>query len=128
MTAASLTAARLTSPRKLPPVAARIDAALADLDEKGDWLNALSPIHNDALWKSFQDSRRTHVPPLEYNDLDIDLHATRETLLDLPMEEIESPVLQGLLSEKQRELDRQIELVRLRGTDGFINASIDLFG
>ncbi len=128
MTAASLTAARLTSPRKLPPVAARIDAALADLDEKVDWLTALSPIHNDALWKSFQDSRRTHVPPLEYNDLDIDLHATRETLLDLPMEEIESPLLQGLLSEKQRELDRQIELVRLRGTDGFINASIDLFG
>ncbi len=46
----------------------------------------------------------------------------------MPVEDIESPLLQGLLAEKQRELDRQIELVRLRGTDGFVNASIDLFG
>lgn len=114
--------------RPLPPVAARIDAELARLDVAIDWLVALSPIHNDALWQGFQDSGRRTIAPLEYHDLDLDLHATRKELLALPMDSIESPLLEGLLLEKQRELDRQIELVRMRGTDGFITASIDLFG
>ena len=118
----------LTRPRPLPPVAAKVDAALARLDGEVDWLLALSPTHNDVLWQDFEASGRTRIPPLQYSDLKIDLHATRERLLALPVEEIESPLLSGLLSEKQRELDRQIELVRLRGTDGFITASLDLFG
>ena len=114
--------------RPLPPIAAKVDRALVDLDAKVDWLTALSPIHNDALWDAFEASGRRHVPPLEYHPLGTDLHDAREALLALPVEDIESPLLQGLLAEKQRELDRQIELVRLRGTDGFVNASIDLFG
>ncbi|MFP7721701.1 flavohemoglobin expression-modulating QEGLA motif protein [Lysobacter sp. A3-1-A15] len=114
--------------RALPPVAAKVDRALVGLDARVNWLTALSPIHNDALWEAFQASSRRHVPPLEYRALGTDLHQVREELLALPVEDIESPLLQGLLAEKQRELDRQIELVRLRGTDGFVNASIDLFG
>lgn len=117
-----------TQVRPLPPVAAQVDAALTRMDREIDWLVALSPIHNDALWRSFEESGRRSVPPLQYLDLDIDLAASRHALLALPMDRIESPLLEGLLLEKQRELDRQIELVRMRGTDGFINASIDLFG
>jgi uncharacterized protein (TIGR02421 family) len=33
-----------------------------------------------------------------------------------------------LLAEKQRELDRQLELVDVRGTEGFMQVSTDLFG
>lgn len=114
--------------RPLPPIAARVDAELARIDAEVDWLLALSPIGNHALWDSFEASGRTAVPPLRYIDLEIDLHEARQRLLALPVEEIESSLLSGLLSEKQREIDRQIELVRLRDTDGFINASLDLFG
>ena len=114
--------------RPLPPVAARVDAELARMDGEVDWLLALSPIGNDALWDSFEASGHTSVAPLQYIDLDVDLHAARERLRALPVEDIESPLLSGLLSEKQRELERQVELVRLRATDGFLNASLDLFG
>lgn len=116
------------SPRPLPPVAARVDAELARLDGEVDWLLALSPIGNNALWEAFEDSGRTAIPPLQYIDLEVDLHHARERLHALPIEDIESPLLSGLLAEKQRELERHIELVRLRDTDGFINASLDLFG
>lgn len=116
------------SVRTLPPIAARVDAELARLDAEIDWLLALSPIGNVALWESFEASGRTAIPPLNYIDLDLDLHETRQRLLALPVEEIESPLLSALLSEKQRELDRMIELVRLRDTAGFVNASLDLFG
>jgi len=112
----------------LPPVASLVDAALAQMDGQLDWLLALSPIGNHALWDGFEASGRTCVPPLQYIDLEIDLHAARERLLALPVDQVESPLLSSLLSEKQRELQRQIELVRLRGTEGFISASIDLFG
>lgn len=122
-----------TSPEKvamrpLPPIAAQVDTALANMDGDVDWLLALSPIGNDALWQAFQDSGRTAIPPLQYIDLEVDLAAARARLQKLPVQDIESPLLSGLLAEKQRELERQIELVQLRGTDGFINASLDLFG
>ncbi|WP_167285239.1 flavohemoglobin expression-modulating QEGLA motif protein [Marilutibacter alkalisoli] len=112
----------------LPPVAAGIDGELAELDRQLDWLLALSPVDNDGLWESFRSSGYTRVEPLRYIDLEIDLDDARQRLLDLPIDRIESPLLEGLLSEKQRELERQVELVRLRGTDGFVTASLDLFG
>ena len=114
--------------RPLPKIAASIDAELARMDGEIDWLLALSPIHNDQLWRSFERSGRRTIPALQYPDLPVDLHQMRERLLGLPVDDIESPLLSALLSEKQRELERQVSLVRLRGTDGFINASLDLFG
>lgn len=114
--------------RPLPKLAACVDAELARMDTQIDWLLALSPIHNDALWRHFEDSGRTAVPPLQYHDLPHDLHALRERLLALPVDQIDPPLLSALLEEKQRELERQLALVRLRDTDGFINASLDLFG
>ena len=119
---------RTVACRALPPVAAAVDEALLRLDAEIDWLLALNPVDGDRLWAAFEASGRKTLPPLRYLDRPLDLVAGRERLLALPVDRIESPLLSGLLGEKQRELERQIELVRLRGTDGFINASLDLFG
>lgn len=116
------------SVRTLPPVAAHVDRELARMDAEVNWLLALSPIHNGALWSDFKASGFRHIGQLRYASLHLDLHAAREALLALPVDQIESPLLSALLAEKQRELDRQIELIRLRGTNGFLNASLDLFG
>ena len=112
----------------LPPVAARVDRALARMDGEVDWLLALSPIDNEAMWHSFADSGYRRMPELKYIDLEVDLDEVRQRLHALPVEDIESPLLQRLLAEKQREMDLQIELVRLRGREGFRQASLDLFG
>ena len=112
----------------LPPIAAQVDQALTRMDAEIDWLLALSPIGNHKLWEDFEASGRQQIGPFQYIDLDIDLHAARQRLLALPVDRIESPLLSSLLGEKLRELERQIELVRLRGTDGFVTASISLFG
>lgn len=114
--------------RPLPPVAAEVDGALVAIDAELDWLLALNPLGTDALWEEFDASGRRSVSPLRYAEPVLDLGALRRRLLALPVDEIESPLLAGVLAEKQRDLDRTIELVRLRGTDGFIGASIELFG
>ena len=121
-------AAAGVSPRPLPPVAAQVDEGLARLDAELDWLLALTPLGTDVLWEDFDASGRTQVAPLRYAEPALDLDALRARLRALPVERIESPLLAGLLGEKQRELERMIELVRLRGTDGFLAASIELFG
>src|SRR5690606_1994123 len=68
------------------------------------------------------------VPPLSYGGRAIDLAAMRMRLQALPVARIESPLLKAVLAGKQLEVERMIELVRLRGTDGFVAASIELFG
>lgn len=114
--------------RPLPPIAAHVDAELARLDREINWLLALSPIHNDSLWSDFKDSGYRTIGEFVYAPVHLDLDAARESLFALPMEEIESPLLAPLLVEKQRELDRQIELIRFRETDRFLQTSLDLFG
>ena len=109
-------------------MAARVDAALAGLDARLDWLLALSPVGGDALWQAFDASGRTEVAPLRYIDLETDLDEASTHLRALPVRDIESPLLANLLEEKQRELERMVDLVRLRGSDGFVAASIELFG
>ncbi|MGY0559297.1 flavohemoglobin expression-modulating QEGLA motif protein [Luteimonas sp. A277] len=118
----------LASTQPLPPVAAEVDTSLAAIDAELDWLLALTPLGTDALWEAFEAADRTRVPALRYAEPVLDLETMRKRLGELPVEKIESPLLAGVLREKQRELERMIELVRLRGTDGFVTASIDLFG
>lgn len=114
--------------RPLPPVAADVDAALLSIDAELDWLLALNPLGTDALWDEFDASGRTRVSDLRYAEPLLDLDGMRQRLLALPVDGIESPLLAQVLGEKQVDLARTIELVRLRGTEGFIAASIELFG
>lgn len=114
--------------RELPPVAAQVDAALLGIDAGLDWLLALNPLGTDALWREFEGSGHARVSPLRYAEPVLDLDAMRRRLLALPMDRIESPLLAGLLGEKQRDLVHVLDLVRLRGTAAFIDASVALFG
>ena len=114
--------------RALPPVAAEVDVALLAIDAELDWLLALNPLGTDALWEEFDASGHTRVSPLRYPEPVLDLDAVRRRLLDLPIERIESPLLAQLLGEKQVDLARTLELVRLRGDAGFTDASVALFG
>ncbi len=104
------------------------DRALARIDGRIDWLSYLTPTNLDAVAEGFRDSGYKVLTELEDPPIPDDLGALRSQLLDLPMRQLGNLDIEALLIEKQRELDRQIELVRLRGRDGFTMASIDLFG
>lgn len=111
-----------------PPIARRVDRCLCSIDEKLDWLKLLSPLDTHGLWEAFESAGYRVEPELAYPAFDMDLRRLRRALLELPVEDVEIPELQALLWEKQRELDRLIELLELRGTAGFLPAAVDLWG
>jgi len=118
-----------TSVAGLSRAAIEVDRALAEMDKRIDWLSRLTPINVDAIREGFAASRHRAMPDSEYGEgLDNHSPVWRRELFALPVREIEDPLIETLLLEKQRELDRQIELVRMRDREGFVQASIDLFG
>ena len=118
-----------TGDQALCEAAIGVDRALAEMDRKIDWLERLTPVNIDAIWDGFQASAFRSMPDSRYGEgLDRDAPVLRRELFELPVREIENPLIEALMLEKQRELDRQIELVRMRDRNGFILASIDLFG
>jgi len=115
--------------QKLSPIAAQVDEELAKMDREIDWLTRLTPVNINAIKSAFIASGYRDMPDSEYGEgLTNDAPVLRRELFALPIKEIENPLIEALLIEKQRELDRQIELVRMRDQDGFILASVDLFG
>ena len=116
-------------PATLCEAALEVDHALAEMDTKVDWLARLTPVNVDEIWEGFRSSGFRSMPDSRFGEgLDRDAPMLRDELFDLPLGAIENPLMEALLLEKQRELDRQIELVRMRGREGFLLASIDLFG
>jgi uncharacterized protein (TIGR02421 family) len=111
-----------------PPVATRVDRTLAQIDRRVDWLVCLSPLHHEAMYEAFVGSGWRRVPEFRYCALSFDPVREREALRALPLDEVECPRAHAILHAKQRELELQIELVRLRGREGILAASIELFG
>jgi uncharacterized protein (TIGR02421 family) len=122
-----MTQARASS-QPLPPVAEYVDAQMAGISKSFNWLRAVSPCDTTGLWENFVSSDFKAEPRFRYRDPGIDIASIRDRLDALPIRDIEDPVFKALLAEKQRELDRQLELIELRGTQGFLQVSSDLFG
>jgi uncharacterized protein (TIGR02421 family) len=91
-------------------------------------LIALSPLHHDEMYAEFEASGWRRVPEFRYCALSFDPIALRQRLRDLPLDEIECPRARAILGAKQRELELFTELVRRRGREDLLDASIELFG
>lgn len=116
-------------PPGLCEAAVTVDRALARMDAEVDWLARLTPVNVAEIWEGFTASNYREMPDSRFAEgLERDAPVLRKALFALPVERIENHLVQALLLEKQREIDRQIELVTMRGKAGFILASMDLFG
>ncbi|WP_375263838.1 tyrosine/phenylalanine carboxypeptidase domain-containing protein [Palleronia sp.] len=112
----------------LDPIARQADDTFFDIETRIDWLAALSPTGNHERWEKFVQSGFRRAPPLTYPPHEADFDALREQLLKPDLDHVEHPLIELLLREKRSELQRQIDLVALREQDGFVHASIALFG
>ena len=122
--------ARLAANRKRErevQTAITADAALHAIGASYDWLQALAPVNAGRIWRDLcRGSPRE--PVLEYAPLGIDTDRLRRELFAIPIEDLGDPLLEALLREKQLEIERQLRMLSLRDTAGFLQASLDLFG
>ena len=119
----------MSAPAVVPDAAAlRVDAELHAIEGEIDWLERLSPLDNEPRRHAFRASGHVAAPPLTYPPFDLDTDALRERLADVPIDEVEQPVLRALLLEKHAELAQFVTLLETRDTPAFVTASLALFG
>lgn len=114
--------------RPLPPIADHVDRQLVRIDQDLNWLTAMSPLHSDHMWEEFVASGFSGEPKLSYIALPINPKAVRAELDELPLHEVEHPLLHALFAEKQRECVLFTHLLELRDTQGALATSLELFG
>ena len=114
--------------QSLEPVALAVDRGLSDVAGSFGFLLQVTPVNGDQAWDEFRASACEQEPELLYRPLAFDPDAARRALFALPLEDVEDPVVAGLLRESRDELDAQIRMVLDVETPQFLPTSLRLYG
>jgi uncharacterized protein (TIGR02421 family) len=105
-----------------------VDAQLDEISTSFDFLLSLNPTNIAALWTDFRRSNYENLAPLRYRPIPVDVSLTKRRLFEIPIERVEDPTLARLFREKQDELDRQLTMLRDRGTPRFMLGGLQIYG
>ena len=105
-----------------------VDAQLDRISSSFDFLLSVTPVNLRPLWEGFRKSNYERLPAMRYRPLPLDPGRTKRDLFAIPIERIEDPTLVELFSDKQDELDRQLTMLKDRGTDHFLLGSLQMYG
>ena len=114
--------------QSLEPAAEAVDRGLSAVAESFGFLLQVTPVNADAAWDEFNGGGCERPPELLYRPLTFDPDAARRDLFDLPLEEVEDPVVAGLLRECRDEIEGQIRMILDVGTPQFLPNSLRLYG
>jgi uncharacterized protein (TIGR02421 family) len=114
--------------RALVRTAWHVDRRLAEVARSFEFLRLATPVNLDRARQEFEAAGGERPPRFVYRPLPIDPEGIKRTLFNLAIERVEDPTLARLFREKQEELDRQITMLRDRGTPSFLYGSFQLFG
>lgn len=105
-----------------------IDRRLAEIGSAFDFLLQVTPVNIDQAWYKFRRNRFERAPVFHYRPLPVDPALLKQKLYGILIEGIEDPTLASLFREKQVELERELSMLRDRGTRNFLYGSLQLFG
>lgn len=105
-----------------------IDGKLDEISRSFDFLLSINPVNIQGLWNDFRKSNFEKAPVLRYRPLQVDVSMAKRALFNIPIERVEDPSLAHLFTEKQGELDRQLTMLRDRGTSRFMLGGHQLYG
>ena len=114
--------------RRLLRAVRQADRELAEIEGSFDCLLDVTPVNTAEAWQEFCASGQERAPALRYRMLAVDPELVKRRLYDLPLEQLEDPVLALLLRDKRRELDRHLGLLEERDGPRFLPGSIQLYG
>lgn len=113
----ALLAAALSADRKLDRVSRSFD-----------FLLSVSPINTAEAMAEFFAGGEQRLPHFQYRPLTVDPDIAKRNLYAIDLGGLEDPLLEGLLSDKRREIDQQLTLLSVRNTAAFRPASMQLYG
>jgi uncharacterized protein (TIGR02421 family) len=105
-----------------------VDRHLAQVADSFEFLRLVTPCNVEDVWLEFQKSGFRQASGFRYHPLRIDPAASKRTLYDTPIEDVEDVTLARLYRERQEEIDRQITMLRDRGRRNFFYGSLQLYG
>jgi uncharacterized protein (TIGR02421 family) len=104
------------------------DQRLCEVADSFDLLLLVTPVNGDEAWEQFKQRGLEGEPAFYYSPLPFNPDLLKRKLFKVPLEGIEDPTLAHLLQQKQEELDRQITMLRDRGTRRFLYGSLQVYG
>ena len=107
---------------------ARADRDIDKVALAFDFLLAVTPINAEQAWLEFEAGGLERAPPLLYRPLEFEVSAEKRKLYSVSLDHLEDPLLAGLLSEKQQELDLQLSMLAARETPRFAELGRALYG
>ncbi|MGD8352668.1 MAG: DUF1704 domain-containing protein, partial [Pseudomonadota bacterium] len=104
------------------------DNVFADISDSLDILLNVTPVNAESSFNDFKKSRFTKKPQLHYRPLPVDPITLKTGLYKAPVTRIEDPALAQLFREQIEDLDRQIDMLRDRNTERFLQSSMKVYG
>lgn len=104
-----------------------VDRRLSEIEAKYQFLLLISPINTMQAKEEFIANRHRKNPKFLYRNLPIDPDRLKEELFQIDIRSIEDPTLSFLYTEKREELEKQITMLKERGTKNFMYSSIRLY-
>lgn len=104
-----------------------VDHALAQLSESFRFILEITPIDAEDVKQAFLEGEEVE-PEFSYRDLEIDPAVVRQMLDHIDLGVVEDATLAHLLRAKHREMEIQLDMLQARGSDDFLQLSIELHG
>ncbi|PZX61277.1 uncharacterized protein (TIGR02421 family) [Algoriphagus ratkowskyi] len=104
-----------------------VDRRLSEIEAKYQFLLLISPVNTMQAKEEFTANNFTKNPKFLYRNLPIDPDRLKEELFRIDIQGIEDPTLSFLYTEKREELEKQITMLKERGTKNFMYSSIRLY-
>jgi uncharacterized protein (TIGR02421 family) len=111
----------------LSPGDMAIDRAVCRVSESYRLLLDVTPVDAEANRDAYLHGR-VRQPTFTYRELEDEPEVVRTVLDEIAVGDVEDPTLGHLLRAKVREIGLQLDMLRARGTDEFLQLSIELYG
>lgn len=104
-----------------------VDKKLAAIEATFSFLLLISPTNTNAERNAFLQSKLKKNPRFQYRLLPVDPDYLKEQLYKINISKIEDPTLAYLFRDKREELEKQITMLRERGSQDFMYSSLRLY-
>jgi uncharacterized protein (TIGR02421 family) len=105
----------------------KIDQALFKIQSNYQFLILVSPVNGAEAKREFIENKYKGKPKFLYRLLPVDPDQLKEDLFRINIRQLEDPAFSSLFMEKREELEKQLTMLKERGTSNFLMSSIRLY-